>query len=81
MNLQKKIFLLGDETGVVNCEIPCAGNKEVKQGVFVYLQSFNATLEDGFVLMRQSAKGKIILWNEAPLSINKNNKMSEKIFI
>lgn len=42
----------------------------------MYLQSFNVALEDGFIVMRKSAKGNIILWNEAPREINRSNKIS-----
>jgi hypothetical protein len=39
---QNKVFLLGDETGVVNCEIPCAKNGQFRQGVLIELLSFGA---------------------------------------
>ena len=39
---QKKVFLLGDETGVVNCEIPCAKNSQFKHGVHIELLNFAA---------------------------------------
>ena len=37
-----KVFLLGDETGVVNCEIPSAKNGQFKHGVHVELLNFAA---------------------------------------
>ena len=39
---QNKVFLLGDETGVVNCEIPCAKNGQIRQGVLAELVNFDA---------------------------------------